>query len=68
MDGVKTCLSSQVADFFEIGIQKLISRYDKCLNSSGNYVEKQLKDVPIFLYNIFFLIACFVNGSPEFTF
>jgi hypothetical protein len=52
MEGVKTWLSSQaadffdkgiqklIADFFDKGIQKLIPRYGKCLNSSGNYVEK----------------------------
>jgi hypothetical protein len=40
MEGVKTWLSSQVTDFFDTSIQKLISRYDKCLNSGGDYVEK----------------------------
>jgi hypothetical protein len=39
MDGVKTWLSSQVADFFDTGIQKLILRYNKC----PEYVEQQLK-------------------------
>jgi hypothetical protein len=38
MKGVKTWLSSQAADFFDTGIQKLTVRY-KCLNSVGNYVE-----------------------------
>jgi hypothetical protein len=27
------------ATFYE-GIQKLVPRYDKCLNNGGNYVEK----------------------------
>jgi hypothetical protein len=40
MESVKTWLSSQAADFFDTGIQKLIRQYDKCLNSSGDYVEK----------------------------
>jgi hypothetical protein len=40
MEGVETWLSSQAADFFDTGIQKLIPRFDKCLNSSGDYVEK----------------------------
>ncbi|GFT26810.1 uncharacterized protein TNCV_3709911 [Trichonephila clavipes] len=31
---------SQVADFYDRGIQKLIPRFDKCLNSGGGYVEK----------------------------
>jgi hypothetical protein len=39
MEGVKTWLSSMAADFFDAGIQKLISPY-KCLNLGGDYVEK----------------------------
>jgi hypothetical protein len=39
MEGVKTWLSSQVADFFDTGIQKLVPRYDKCLSSGGDCVE-----------------------------
>jgi histone-lysine N-methyltransferase SETMAR len=48
MESVKTWLSSQVADFFNTGIQNLISWYSKCLNSGDVYVEKQLKYMPIF--------------------
>jgi transposase len=40
MEGVKSWLSSQAADFFDTSIQKLIPRYDKCLNSGRDYVEK----------------------------
>jgi hypothetical protein len=40
MAGVKTRLSWQAADFFDIGIQKRIPRYDKFLNSGGDYDEK----------------------------
>jgi hypothetical protein len=39
MEGVKTWLSSQVADFFDTGIQKLVPPY-KYLNSGGDCVEK----------------------------
>jgi hypothetical protein len=39
MECVNTWLSSQAADFFDTGIQKLIPRY-KCLNSGSDYVEK----------------------------
>jgi transposase len=39
MEGVKTWLSSQAADFYDPGIQKLIPRY-KCLSSGGGCVEK----------------------------
>jgi histone-lysine N-methyltransferase SETMAR len=37
---VQMWLSSQAAMFYDEGIQKLVSRYDKCLNNGGNYVEK----------------------------
>jgi hypothetical protein len=40
MEGLNRWLSSQVADFFDKGIQKLIPQYDKHLNSSSDYVEK----------------------------
>jgi hypothetical protein len=39
MEGVESWLSLQLADFFDIGVQKLIPRYDKCINSSSDYVE-----------------------------
>jgi transposase len=35
MKDVKTWLISQAAEFFDTGIQKLIPRYDKCLNSGS---------------------------------
>jgi hypothetical protein len=47
MEGVKKWLSSQAADFFDTHIQKLILRYDKCLSSCSDYIEKQLKYVSI---------------------
>jgi hypothetical protein len=33
-------LHNLAASFFVEGLQKLVSRYDKCLNVDGNYVEK----------------------------
>ena len=30
---------SQAADFYDTGIQKLAPRYEKCLNSGGEYVK-----------------------------
>jgi hypothetical protein len=48
IEGVKTWLRPQAADFFDTGMQKLIPRYDKCLNFGGDYVEKQIKYVRIF--------------------
>jgi histone-lysine N-methyltransferase SETMAR len=40
MDGVNNWLHNLAAPFFEKGLQKLVSQYDKCLNVDGNYVEK----------------------------
>jgi histone-lysine N-methyltransferase SETMAR len=37
---VRTWLAKQPASFFADGIQKLVSRWDKCLNVRGRYVEK----------------------------
>jgi hypothetical protein len=37
---VKDWFNGLVADFYNAGIQKLITRYDKCLNLHGDYVEK----------------------------
>jgi len=39
-DAVQKCLTSQVAAFYEEGIQKVVPRYDKCLSNGGAYVEK----------------------------
>jgi hypothetical protein len=33
-------LWSEAATFYEERIQKLVSRYYKCLDSGGNYAEK----------------------------
>ena len=37
---VTMCFASQAASFYDEGIQKLVQRYDKCLNNGGNYVKK----------------------------
>ena len=39
-DAVQKWLTSQAAAFYEEGMQKLVTRYDKCLNNGGEYVEK----------------------------
>jgi histone-lysine N-methyltransferase SETMAR len=39
-EAVNTWFASQVASFYDAGIQKLVPRYDKGLNNGGNYVEK----------------------------
>ena len=33
-------MNSQVAVWYEEGLSKLVSRYDKCLNVQCDYVEK----------------------------
>jgi hypothetical protein len=40
MDGVNNGLHDLAGPFFDEGPQKLVSRYDMCLNVDGNYVEK----------------------------
>jgi hypothetical protein len=39
MNGVNIWLHNLAAPFFDKGQQILMSRYDKCLNVDGNYVE-----------------------------
>jgi histone-lysine N-methyltransferase SETMAR len=39
-DAVKEWLNGLAAEVYEEGIQKLVTRYDKCLNVGGDYVEK----------------------------
>ena len=38
--GVNEWLKSQAVTFYDDGINKLVHRYDKCLNFNGDYVEK----------------------------
>jgi hypothetical protein len=40
MDGVKNWLQNLAAPFFDEGLQKIVSRYDKFRNVDGNFVEK----------------------------
>lgn len=39
-ENVSNWLKTQAANFYEEGIQKLVPRYDKCLQNFGSYVEK----------------------------
>jgi hypothetical protein len=39
-EAINTWFASQAALFYNNGIQKLVPRYNKCLNNGGNYVEK----------------------------
>jgi len=38
--GVNEWLKSQAAKFYDDEINRLVQRYDKCLNLNGDYVEK----------------------------
>jgi histone-lysine N-methyltransferase SETMAR len=40
MDGVNNWLHNLAAPFFDEGLQKLVSRYDKYLNVDANFMEK----------------------------
>ena len=39
-ENVSIWLKTQAVTFYEEGIEKLVSRYDKCLQNFGSYVEK----------------------------
>jgi hypothetical protein len=39
MEGVKTWVSSQAADFLDTGVEKIIPLHDKYLNSGGDCSE-----------------------------
>jgi hypothetical protein len=39
-EAVTTWFTSKASSFYDAGIQKLVPRYDKCLNNGGNCVEK----------------------------
>jgi len=37
---VMTWFKGQAADFYDLGIQKLVPRLNKCLDNASDYVEK----------------------------
>jgi histone-lysine N-methyltransferase SETMAR len=39
-DAAKEWLNGLAAEVYDEGIQKLVTRYDKCLNVGGDYVQK----------------------------
>jgi hypothetical protein len=39
-EAVMTWFKEQAADFYDSGIQKLVPRLNKCLESAGDYVKK----------------------------
>jgi hypothetical protein len=39
-EAVNTWFAPQVASFYDVGLQKPVPHYNKCLNNGENYVEK----------------------------
>jgi len=66
MDGVNNWLHNLAASFFDEGLQKLVSRYDKCLNVGGNYRVFNLK-VDRQLSREYFTSNAMYNGSAGMT-
>ena len=66
MDGVNNWLRNLAASFFDEGLQKLVSRYDKCLNVGGNYRVFNLK-VDRQLSREYFTSNAMYNGSAGMT-
>jgi hypothetical protein len=72
-DAIKKWLNGLAAEVYDEDIQNVITRYDKCLNVGGNYVEKCRRicnNVTLsffkFLFCLFFFIAkrCLLSGWP----
>jgi hypothetical protein len=65
MEGVEKCLTSEAIHFFDIGIHKLF--LDK--STSILAVTALRGSISMYIFsvynNILYLIACFVNSSPE---
>jgi hypothetical protein len=68
-------LNGLAADWYDVGISKLVSRYDKCLNVKSDYVEMLVKvcaTTCIFVFfliiNTYFLIAkrSLLSGYPSY--
>jgi hypothetical protein len=50
-----TWLREQAADFYDSGIQRLATRFNKCLDNAGEYVENKV------MYRQFIHSVAFVN-------
>jgi hypothetical protein len=53
-DAVKEWLNGLAAEVYDEDTQKLVTRYDKCLNVGGDYVQNNLGSV-IMTHYIFYL-------------
>jgi hypothetical protein len=67
---VKHWFNGLAAEFYDAGIQKLVTWYNKCWNLHGDYIEKWFKvcsnDVKYFLLIVFTYL--FFNHQTTFTF
>jgi hypothetical protein len=68
MEDVKTWLNSQALDFFDTGIQNLFPEMTGASIPMVTMLRSSLSMYVFFVYNIFFLIACFGNSSLKGTF
>jgi hypothetical protein len=63
MEGAKTWLSSQAADFFDPRIQNLFTDITDASIPVVTTLRSSLSIYVLFVYNNFFLISCFANSS-----
>ena len=61
MRAVEDCCSEQEPSFFASGIRALESRWEKCVATNGDYVEKQIK-MPLTLQMVG-LSLCQISAS-----
>jgi hypothetical protein len=52
-DAVKEWINGLAVKVYDEGTQKLVTRYDKCLNVGGDYVQKNLVSVIMIYYFLF---------------
>jgi len=62
-EAVTTCFASQAASFYGEGIQKLMQRYDKCLNNGGKLCRKVHQMAIYMVFNI--LLFFFLKTHPN---
>jgi hypothetical protein len=63
-DAVKEWLSELAAEVYDEDIQKLVTRYDKCLNVGGDNVENNLVSV-IMIHYILLLFFVYFSLYPN---
>jgi len=66
-DVIKEWLNGLVAEVYDQGIQKPVTRYDRSLKVDGDYVEKYLRVGNSDILNLF-LLFIFLHSQTVFTF